>query len=205
MSSVKNKEGQGIISSASGTDEDYDKVVERLRKRYDQARSTYKMHLQKLIQSCVRYTREDIYKSMDLWNDHLQGLRQYGPFELSNALTAIAEMSMDEETFKEWSIFSSEEETTPTHDLFLKFLEQRANALPANSKSSPPVKRVTKFAAFYTRYQAVCTVRGAANHALYQYSNFRDSQWISASPLFRDSRHVSTVWDWITMPGPVPA
>ena len=104
-------------------DEDYNKVVERLRKRYDQAMSTYKMHLQKLIQSCVCYTREDIYKSMDLWNDYLQGL-QYGPFELSNALTAIAEMSMDEETFKEWSIFSSEEETTPTHDLFLTFLEQ---------------------------------------------------------------------------------
>ena len=44
-SSIKSKEGQDILTMASGTGGDYNKVVKTLRKRYDCPRQIYKMHL----------------------------------------------------------------------------------------------------------------------------------------------------------------
>ena len=145
--------------TASGTGGDYDKVVKTLRKCYDCPRPIYKMHLQQLMQCRVCYSRDEMHKTMDLWNKHVMGLRQYGPFEAGHLLTAIAEMTMDEETFREWSIFTAREEMTPTYEKFIEFLEERASALPPKAKSKPiqPVKNVTKVAAYHSRDQ--CCLR----------------------------------------------
>ena len=182
-SSIKNKEGQDILTAAAGTVGDYEQVVKMLKNQYDCPRPIYRMNLLRIHNKHIAYTKEDFLETLDLWNKQLMGIRQYGPFELSTALTAVAESNKDEQMFREWSIFTAKKEVVPRHELFLKFLKARGRALPPsvklNARSATTdkkpwtaAKNLSRFTTFHVNYITGCSVCEDKSHTIYRCSAF---------------------------------
>ena len=83
------------------------------------------MHVQHIIQHPMKgYTRDELTRTYDAWRMNLLGLQKNGGLDIDLFLTATAELLMDEETFREWSIYTAKEETVPSHKVFLQFLKE---------------------------------------------------------------------------------
>ena len=70
-SSIKNKEGQDILTATAGTAGDYEQVVKMLKNRYDCPRPIYRMNLLRIHNKHIAYTKEDFLETLDL---HLMGI-----------------------------------------------------------------------------------------------------------------------------------
>ena len=108
-SAIKGRDGIAILEAETGSGDDYDELVSILKLRFDKKRLVHRTHLMNLLQHRVSsYSLEEMQRTQTLWKKHIMGLQKEGQLKAESLLTSIAELSLDEETYKEWCIYSNE-------------------------------------------------------------------------------------------------
>ena len=78
-----------------------------------------------------------------LWKKHVMALHKEGQLNAEFLLKSIAELSLDEETYKDWFVYSNKHKQVTLNTVFLDFPERTVNSLQAKScyKISITIKR----------------------------------------------------------------
>ena len=170
---LKTKDGQVIMDAETGSGDDYDQLVANLKQRFDLKRYVHKNHLCLLMNNEISsYSFKEMLRTQMLWKKHLVGLQKSGQFDSEFLLTSIAELSMDEETQKEWALFTHEHKQVPNFKTFLAFLDQVVGALPSKSskgRASLQAHKKTSFKAIthIAKGESTCQICEGEAHPAY--------------------------------------
>ena len=98
---LSSMQGAEALSEAKITARSYNlykKVVDHLKKKYDQPKIVYRHHVRKLCkQKTVSYTRQSLLNTLSLLIVHVNGLERHKGNTLKQYLTAQVELSMTDE------------------------------------------------------------------------------------------------------------
>ena len=172
-SALKTKDGQDIMDGETDSGDDYDELVVNLKQRFDLKRYVHKNHLCLLMNNKISsYSFEEMLRTQMLWKKHLVGLQMSTQFDSEFLLTSIAELSMDEETQKEWALYTHEHKQVPNFKTFLAFLDRAVGALPSKSskgRASLQAHKKTSFKAIthIARGKSTCQICEGEAHPAY--------------------------------------
>lgn len=174
---------KGVIQGLSGTGDHYAKAVECLKSRYDRPRLIHQSHV-KTILDIPAVLKEgngrELRRLHDTLLQHLRALNAADCDPLSQFITSIIQLKLDQNTLFEWQKYTQSVPNVPHFNDILEFIDLRARASESTStKRTQRVeisKKVSANAASVTSSESSsqCTLcRPAEKHPLYYCPKFK--------------------------------
>lgn len=193
--SLKGGTAKSVIQGLSSTGEHYEKAIECLKARYDRPRQIHQSHVKVIMEitPLKHGSGKELRRLHDVLQQHLRALDAADCVPLSQFVTSIIQLKLDQDTLFEWQKHTQSTNEVPHYQDMLEFIDLRARASESTIKRTSATSKsehraVVNAASVSDTPNPTCVLCRSEKHPLYHCSKFKGMSYQERLTTIREHR-----------------